>query len=58
MSIHGIPPGSDFVFQVVPHGDGTYDCVDTRTLAVFSNHVTLEAAQAQCVTKNSELDAL
>lgn len=57
-----IPPGSDFIFQVVVHqpADGTFDVVDTRTNppTFAANFATQPLAAADAVTRNQALDAI
>lgn len=58
MSDLGIPPGSDFIFQAVPKGDGTWDVIDTRTGGVNQNQPTQPLAAAACAILNGTLDAI
>jgi hypothetical protein len=54
----GLPLGSGHVFQVVPHGDDTFDVMDTRTKAIAANFATQLLAAADAISRNALLDAI
>jgi hypothetical protein len=47
-----IPPGSDFIFQVVKVNDNSWNVVDTRTQGVVANFATQSLARDDAVTRN------
>jgi hypothetical protein len=46
------------IFHAVPHGDGTWDVIDTRTAAVVANVPTQLDAAGNAGFRNSLLDGI